>query len=180
MEPSGTAHRFEQQLRCRISGEQERGGVVGADVPQDALVGGQVQLVPGERGGLDQQTKEGGVLQSEEGMKQVAGRKGGSECDFFSPRERTYLLTHDLVLLGQKNKHVKQIEQHRTGLLQRVGATRIQSRRRGRLKVVTQDAEPVHVTEHLPKKEEAALGASSLHLVAQGGKSTRERERKKN
>lgn len=85
---------------------------------------------------------------------------------YFGP----YRLTDDLFLLGQKNQHVEQIDQHCVRLLQRVGTARIQSRRRGRLKVVTQDAEPVHVAEHLPQKEEAALGASSLHLVAPEGK----------
>lgn len=77
-----------------------------------------------------------------------------------------YLLTNDLLLLGQKNQHVEQIDQHGLRLLQCVGATWIQSRHRGRLKVLAQDAEPVDVAEHLPQEEEAALGAPSLHLVA--------------
>lgn len=64
-------------------------------------------------------------------------------------------------------------------LLQRVGATWIQSRRWGRLKVVAQDAEPVDFTEHLPQKEEAALGAPSLHLVAQKGKKSQKINKKK-
>lgn len=45
MKPSSAAQHFQKQLRRRITGEQQRRRVVGADVAQNALVAGQVHLV---------------------------------------------------------------------------------------------------------------------------------------
>lgn len=77
VEASSTTQWLKQQLRSRISSEQQRGRVVGTDISQNALVWGQVQLMPGQRGGLDQQTEQRGVLQVEEGKEwRMTERRG--------------------------------------------------------------------------------------------------------
>lgn len=66
---------------------------------------------------------------------------------------KTYCLVHQLIFLCQQNHHEKEADNHAPGLWARTEAPGIR-----------EHADPVDFTENRPQKQEAALGASSLHL----------------